>query len=382
MCLSPATHLSGDPVLPLLPLIRSAQSGDLAAFGELIQQTQHTVHAACYRVLNDHAEALDATQETYLRAVSRLADLRDPDAFAGWLRRIAITTAQNLRRKRRFAFHTADELAEIPVLDESETTWTGAQRLALAHALVQLSTEDRRLCDRFYHAGWSTTRLAADAAVSEPALRKRLSRIRQHLREEIEMAEHATAAAFPLPPNVPAHVGELLARPRLIDFPENPVGRVADLLRSRYAAFTPIDVAEVIDLPRARKIIGPDPHHLPAEHIHFLNGEQFLRYDLTLPLLIAAENRGAPLRLCTTGQVYRNQCPSPMRDQSFHQFEILLLDETAALDPWAFMGATLHALADLLPTRSPRIDRIEFPACTRAWEISVTTDRGDLTVLS
>ena len=75
------------------------------------------------------------------------------------------------------------------MLDEAETHWSEMQRHRLAAALLTLSPEERQLCDRRYHGRWSTGRLARTTGVDDAAMRKRLQRIRDKLRKEIEMAE-------------------------------------------------------------------------------------------------------------------------------------------------------------------------------------------------
>ena len=363
-------------------LIQRTCTGDLAAYGKLVELTQQMVFAVCHRVLANHAEALDATQETYLRAFEHRDELRDPVAMPGWLRRIAITTARNLARKRRFAFLQEIDIPDIPILDEIETTWSDSQRHSLACAVVKLTPDDRRVCDRFYHGGWDVPRLAADARVSEPAMRKRLQRIRDQLREDAEMNERQTASGISPPTGLSATVVELLSRPNLLHLPENPVGKMMEQLQVRYADYRLIEVPEMVEAVEAQKVLGPGPDYLPQEYVHAVDAARFLRYDITLPLLIAARNIGAPARLATSGRVYRNQTPSPTRDQAFHQFEVLILDEKQAMDPWRFMGETLHVVADLLPGRNTMIETVGFASCKRAWEIDVEVDGKWVSVLS
>ncbi|MGE3520307.1 MAG: sigma factor, partial [Vicinamibacterales bacterium] len=64
-------------------------------------RTQAMAYGVARSVLRDRASAEDATQRAYLRALRRLADLEDAQAFPAWLRRIVITESLNERRSRR-----------------------------------------------------------------------------------------------------------------------------------------------------------------------------------------------------------------------------------------------------------------------------------------
>src|SRR6185295_13965444 len=174
-------------------LIERARNGDVEAYSQAIRATQHLVHAIGCRILRQPALAQDAAQETYLRAFRRLGELEDPEAFQGWLRRIAVTVAINLRRSRRQTLLSLDDVDDVPVLDEGETRWSERQRRQLAAALLTLGDVDRRICDRRYHAGWSVSQLAEAERIDDTAMRKRLQRIRDRLRKEIEMAEQRDA---------------------------------------------------------------------------------------------------------------------------------------------------------------------------------------------
>ena len=170
-------------------LVKRAREGDLEAYGTLVRLTQRMTYAVARRVLRDPGLAEDAAQEAYLRAYRRLPDLEDDAAFTGWLRRIVVTVALNMRRSHRTTLLRLDDVPEVPVLDETETRWSELQRQRLAAALLLLTNDERRLCDRRYHGGWSTARLARDAGVDEAAMRKRLQRVRNKLRKEMEMSE-------------------------------------------------------------------------------------------------------------------------------------------------------------------------------------------------
>jgi RNA polymerase sigma factor (sigma-70 family) len=181
--------LKVDHVDNLSGLVGLAQAGDLEAFGRLIGATPGMVHAVAFSVLRDAGLAQDAAQDAYLRAFRRIGDLAEPGGFIRWLRRIVITVALNTRRARRHTLLRLDDVEDVPVLDEAETTWSELQRQRLGAALLTLNTDERRLCDRRYHGRWTTSQLATAAGVDESTMRKRLQRVRDKLRREIGVAD-------------------------------------------------------------------------------------------------------------------------------------------------------------------------------------------------
>jgi RNA polymerase sigma factor (sigma-70 family) len=351
-----------------------AQAGDVEAYGLLVQATQTMAYAVAVSVLRDPTMAQDATQHAYLRAFRRLRELQDPAAFAGWLRRIVITVALNMRRAPRFSLLRLDDVPDVPVLDEEETRWSDAQRQRLAAALLTLTPEERQLCDRRYHGRWSTSRLAAHAGVDNAAMRKRLQRIREKLRKEMEVAEQRAIRADEIRQDLPAKVVELLARPRLTDLPDNPVGRLMDILRGVYADFTDQLLPEVVDLTEARRTVANDAVYLDPVEFHRVDQNRILRYDLTLPLLLTVRYEGAPLKIWAAGKAYRLCQQDAKHLEAFHQAEVLWLDERTRLDPWQMTGRVLQSVNQALPGRTVKIVPTEYAMCSQSWELEVDDD--------
>ena len=358
----------------LADLVVAAQGGNVEAYGRLVQATQTMAYAVAVSVLKDSATAQDAVQQSYLRAFRRLTDLHDPATFAGWLRRIVITSALNMRRARRQTFLRLDDVPEVPILDEGETRWSEAQRQRLSSALLTLTPEERQLCDRRYHGRWSTARLAANAGVDDSAMRKRLQRIRDKLRKEMEVAEQRGIRPDEIRADLPAKVVELLARPRLTDLPENPVGKTLDLLRSAYPEFVEQDISEVVDLGAARKSIANEVMYIDPGELHRVDANRILRYDLTLPLLLTVRYEGQPLRIWTAGKCYRLCQQDAMHLEAFHQAEVLWVDERSRLDPWQMTGRVLRSVDQVLPGRTVKIVPTEYAMCSQAWELEVDED--------
>ncbi|MEA2783531.1 MAG: phenylalanyl-tRNA synthetase alpha chain, partial [Rhodospirillaceae bacterium] len=355
-------------------LVVRAKAGDLEAFGQLVRATQRMAYSVARGVLRESSMAEDAAQEAYLRAFRRLQDLEEPAGFVSWLRRIVITVALNMRRTRRLTLLQLDDVPEVPVLDEAETSWSELQRRRLAGALLTLTSDERQLCDRRYHGLWTVARLAGKAGVDESVIRKRLQRIRDKLRKEVEVSEQRGIRPEEIRPDFPGEVVELLARPKLTDLPENPVGKVLELLRTVYADFGEIELPEIVDFAEARKTVGDDALYVEPHELHRVDDSRILRYDLTLPLLLTVRFEGRPLRILTAGKAYRLGQIDATHLDAFHQAEVFCLDERGLLDPWRVIGQVLHSIDVLLPGRAVRITPTQYPMCSQAWELGVEDD--------
>jgi RNA polymerase sigma-70 factor (ECF subfamily) len=356
-------------------LVQRARRGDLAAFEKLVQATQAMVYGVAHRIVRNDADARDATQETFLRIFARLKELKDDAAFPGWIRRIAINCATSIRRSRRSSLGDEAMSAHVPVLDEQESSWSSEHRLALGSSLLSLSSEDRSLCERFYFGGSTSAELAADAGVADATIRKRLERIRQRLLREMQMSEQQ-AVNGKLPAGLPAKIVELLARPRLVILPENPVGATWKIIRAELPEFEEVDVPEVVTDGVVAKLLGEeDPWihlHGQDQGVHRIDDESFLRSELDLPLVLSLRGRSGPLAVMSAGKVYRATQESRTRLEAFNQAEILLSGE--GLREWNFMARLQAMLERLLPGKMWRMEQFTVPLCDRAWAMAAQWD--------
>jgi RNA polymerase sigma-70 factor (ECF subfamily) len=346
--------------------VERAMAGDLAAYGRLVSATEAMVRGVVGREIRDPGLAEDAVQETYLRAFRKLAGLSDPAAFPGWLKRVAVNVARNERRRRRLTFVDPDRLPDRrePANDDDPI------RAALAAALVRLDPAERRLLERHYRGGWSTARLADAENVSESALRKRLQRARDRLRKDIAMSMQTKGTG-----DLPERIVELLSRPVLLDLPENPVGAVWEEIRATRPDDVEIELPERIALAEIESLFGPDAVPKLPPILHRVSDAEILRFDLTIPLLLAARGRPDGARLLTAGKVYRDEPADCRRLQSFHQAELFW--SGPGLRAWDLMGWFADALDRVLPGRPLRVLEVEYPiyaGCRRGYEVHVRND--------
>jgi RNA polymerase sigma-70 factor (ECF subfamily) len=84
-------------------LVERVQKGDKHAFDLLINKYQHRIVSLVSRYVSDHSEALDVSQEAFIKAYRAIGKFRGDSAFYTWLYRIAINTAKNwlVAQKRR-----------------------------------------------------------------------------------------------------------------------------------------------------------------------------------------------------------------------------------------------------------------------------------------
>ncbi len=82
-------------------LIQSILSGDETAFSTLVKRYQTGVHALAWRKIGDYHIAEEITQDTFLQAHKKLASLKNPSQFLGWLYVIADRLCRAWFRKRQ-----------------------------------------------------------------------------------------------------------------------------------------------------------------------------------------------------------------------------------------------------------------------------------------
>ena len=118
-------------------LIRKARRGDVEAFNLLISRWEKRVYNYLLRITGHREDALDLSQDVFLKAYQNLKKLDDPARFAPWLFRIAHNEAFSLFRKRK-------PEDEIPA---GHTAGSGAfpieLTLAVSTALARLNEDQR-----------------------------------------------------------------------------------------------------------------------------------------------------------------------------------------------------------------------------------------------
>ena len=135
-------------------LVRLAQKGDSEAFEELVARHRDKIYARAYTMMRNEEEALDLSQEAWIKAWQRLVQFQGDSSFATWMTRIVINLClDQLRRQKRMRSESIDEMDEESggverqmepvIINPTERLERGELRKRIDAALEKLSHEHR-----------------------------------------------------------------------------------------------------------------------------------------------------------------------------------------------------------------------------------------------
>src|SRR5436305_6949942 len=145
-----ADHSSADDPA----LVKAAQGGDMLAFEELLARHRDKIFARAFSMMRNENEALDLSQEAWVKGWQRLKQFQGESSFATWMTRIVINLClDQLRKQKRQRTESIEAMdqesggveRQMPVLTVNPTA--GLERAELRQridkAMAQLSHEHR-----------------------------------------------------------------------------------------------------------------------------------------------------------------------------------------------------------------------------------------------
>ena len=169
-------------------LVLAVQGGDREAFGRLFERYERHVMAIGLRRLNDYGEAQELCQDVFIQALTKICQLRTPEAFGGWLRSIAKRMSINRAVRRPPEFATEPETFDLTHGDE-ETPYGQAvrneTRKQVRAGMRRLGKLDRKTLESFYVQGHSIVEMAAEFDAPVGTIKRRLHVARKRLAEQL-----------------------------------------------------------------------------------------------------------------------------------------------------------------------------------------------------
>jgi RNA polymerase sigma-70 factor (ECF subfamily) len=179
-------------------LVDRVKAGDKHAFDLLVLKYQHRIVKLIMRYVRNPAEALDVSQEAFLKAYRAIPKFRGDSAFYTWMYRIAINTAKNhLVAARRRPLEYAADISEPeefdwhPSMQNTDSPEAQAQGDELRRALektMQSLPEDLRVAITLRELdGLTYEEIAQVMECPIGTVRSRIFRAREAIDKEIRL---------------------------------------------------------------------------------------------------------------------------------------------------------------------------------------------------
>jgi RNA polymerase sigma-70 factor (ECF subfamily) len=172
-------------------LLTRAARGDPAALNDLFRRYRTVAYRVAYRLLGNEADALDAVQEAFVKALTHLGGFQGRSSFKTWLLRVVSNASLDLGRQRgrreALSFdrlgqsHREDLEPLVPDVSGRELERADLRRL-LQQALAELPVAQRRTFVLHAEAGLSYREVASILNISIGTVMSRLYYARQKLR--------------------------------------------------------------------------------------------------------------------------------------------------------------------------------------------------------
>ena len=154
------------------------------AFAELVRRFEDLAFAYACATLRDAALAEDAAQDAFFTAWERLDQLREPDAFAGWIRRLVLTQCHRRLRGTRLRLVPEDEAHDAAESrDVAADLEAGDEAALVRQVLSTMRPADRLVLILFYGSGHSHAEIANWLGVPVTTVSRRLAHAKRRMRD-------------------------------------------------------------------------------------------------------------------------------------------------------------------------------------------------------
>ena len=197
-----------------IELIQRILEGDDAAFACLVRKYQKRVHALAWRKIGDFHIAEDITQEAFLQVYRKLATLKNPNQFPGWLYVITNRCCLAWLRKKRIQTQSLEEIdmaiAEGTsysryVSTEQAESAAETKRELVKNLLARLKESDRTVVTLYYFGEMTYEEIGEFLGMSADTVRMRVRRALQRLKKHEPMIREALGS-FQLSPNLTENI--------------------------------------------------------------------------------------------------------------------------------------------------------------------------------
>ena len=173
-------------------LVEKAQAGDRDSYGQLVDRYGAVVLAIAYSRTGNGAIAQDIAQDAFLIGFENISSLRQPARFGAWLRGITTNLCKKWyqsqtyrRRLEEDSVALGERLGYVQSPGADEKLERIEMQNLIDQSLENLSVSDRESLILYYFEGKSVAEAARALDISTAAMKKRLERARNRLRDQV-----------------------------------------------------------------------------------------------------------------------------------------------------------------------------------------------------
>lgn len=168
-------------------LVERYKSGDNEAFNVLVNRYLKRIYYASFRITRNHADAEEITQETFVKACSKISNFRKESSFYTWIYRIAVNLSLNHVKKQarlRYDVDMSRETNSNP--DQLDLIIKMQRNNHLGMAITKLPHKQRMTVVLRIYEGLSTREVASIMNCSEGTVKANLFFALNSLKKELQ----------------------------------------------------------------------------------------------------------------------------------------------------------------------------------------------------
>lgn len=189
----------------LTELVIAAKKKDNGAISMLYEQTHQRIYFSVLMIIKNEQDALDIMQETYISAIRKLASLKNPEAFEGWLHAIARNKCLNFLKKHKELLiddkeehlfeqikDTSDEFLPAEALENKE------MQEVILESVKSLPVKLSQTVMYYYFDEMTTIEIASLMSCPTSTVSRRLAAARDRIKKDLE-GKKGVFTIMPLP---------------------------------------------------------------------------------------------------------------------------------------------------------------------------------------
>ncbi len=199
-----------------IDLVERSLRGERDAFEDLVRKYQDAVYGLAFHLTGNFADAQDIAQQAFVTAYLKLAQLKDPDRFVSWLKRITVNECISWSRQQERFIRLQGQMEnhDNPVPTPHQEYEEKEINAAVRKAMESLSEKNRLAMTLYYIDGLSQREVGSFLGIPTSTVGNRISRARKQLIEEMIRMLEDTFKENRLPQNFTKRVKETLDRAR------------------------------------------------------------------------------------------------------------------------------------------------------------------------